>query len=312
MTTGSAGQFFVGVDAGGSHTEAVVADELLTIRSRTRGPAGVVRAGLVQAAARAIVGTVRQALTEAGITGVPHALVVGAAGTGRDQDRRALADALTEAHVAGRVEVTTDAAVALESVFPKAAGILLIAGSGSIAYARDPSGVVWRVGGLGWQLGDEGSGYWLGRAALGAVGKAADGRGPATALAGAVAREVGADSLDALVHWSGTASPGAVAALARVTQETAREGDQVAQGLARATAAELVLHVLALLQRFPAAAVVPYALAGGILTPGFPVRAAVTELLADQGARLSLVTQEVDPPRGALALAARLPATTSP
>jgi N-acetylglucosamine kinase-like BadF-type ATPase len=312
MTTGSAGEFFVGVDAGGSHTEAVVADELLTIRSRARGPAGAVRVGLISAAARAIVGTVRQALTEAGVTGLPRALVVGAAGTGRDQDRHALADALSEAHVARRVEVTTDAAVALESVFPKAAGILLIAGSGSIAYARDPSGVLWRAGGLGWQLGDEGGGYWLGRAALGAVGKAADGRGPATALGGAVAREVGADSLDSLVHWSGAASPGAVAALARVTQETAREGDQVATALVRAAAVELVAHLLTLLQRFPAEAVVPYALAGGILTPGFPVREALATLLAEQAARLSLVTREVDPPRGAVALAARLPATTSP
>lgn len=311
MTTPSATEFLVGVDAGGSHTEAVVADELLTIRARVRGPAGAVGAGRAPAAARAIVATVRQALTEAGVTGLPRALVVGAAGTGRDQERHALSDALVEAHVAHRVEVTTDAAVALESVFRQSAGILLIAGSGSIAYARDPSGVVWRAGGLGWQLGDEGSGYYLGRLALTAVGKAADGRGPATALSAAVARHVGADSLDALVHWSGSATPGAVAALAQVTQQVARDGDAVALSLVRAAAEELVLHLLALLQRFPTEAVVPFALAGGIFTPGFPVRDAVLASIAERAARLALVAQDVDPPRGALALAARLPVTKS-
>jgi N-acetylglucosamine kinase-like BadF-type ATPase len=304
-------EFLVGVDAGGSHTEAVVADELLTIRARVRGPAGVVRPGGLPAAARAIVGTVRQALTEAGVTGLPRALVVGAAGAGREQERRALGDALLEAHVAHRVEVTTDAAVALESVFRHAPGILLIAGSGSIAYARDPSGVVWRAGGLGWQFGDEGSGYALGRAALSAIGKASDGRGPATALSAAVARHLGADSLDALVHWSGAAPPGAVAALAKVAQEVAQDGDQVAQALVGVAAEQLALHVLALLQRFPADAVVPFALAGGILTSGFPVRDALLATLSERVPRLSLVSQEVDPPRGALALAARLGATRS-
>jgi len=304
-------EFLVGVDAGGSHTEAVVADALLTIRARVRGAAGAVRPGGLPAAARAIVGTVRQALTEAGITGLPGALVVGAAGAGREQERRALGDALAEAHVAHRVEVTTDAAIALESVFRQAAGILLIAGSGSIAYARDPSGVVWRAGGLGWQLGDEGSGYYLGRAVLAAVGKAADGRGPATALAAAVSRHVGADSLDGLVHWSSAASPGAVAALAKIAQQAARGGDRVAQTLVEAAAAELAQHVLALLQRFPTETVVPIALAGGILTPGFPVRDALVAALAERAPRLSVVSQEVDPPRGALALAAHLAATGS-
>jgi N-acetylglucosamine kinase-like BadF-type ATPase len=311
MTTAAPSEFLVGVDAGGSHTEVVVADEQLIIRARVRGPAGAVRPGSLPTAARAIVATVRQALGEAGVTGVPRALVVGAAGTGRAQERRALGDALLEAHVAHRVEVTTDAAIALESVFHQAPGILLVAGSGSIAYARDPSGVVWRAGGLGWQMGDEGSGYALGRAALGTVGRAADGRGSATELSAALARYTNAPSLDDLVQWAGAASPGAVAALAKLVQEAAQDGDRVAQELVAAAAEELALHVLVLLQRFPAEAAVPFALAGGILTPGFPVREALLARMADHAPRLSLVSQGVDPPRGALALAARLPATES-
>jgi glucosamine kinase len=235
--------------------------------------------------------------------------VVGAAGAGREQERRALGDALAEAHVAQQVQVTTDAAIALESVFRETAGILLIAGSGSIAYARDPSGVVWRAGGLGWQLGDEGSGYALGRAALAVVGKAADGRGPATSLSAAVTQHAHVQSLEDLVHWSGAASPGAVAALARVAQEAAQQGDAVAKGLVATAAQELALHILVLLQRFPVEAAVPFALAGGILTPGYPVRDALLGMLAERAPRLSLVAQEVDPARGALALAARLAAT---
>jgi N-acetylglucosamine kinase-like BadF-type ATPase len=296
----------VGVDGGGSHTEVAVADQTLTIRARARGPGSAIGPGRVAAGARAIVGTVRQALQQAGVTDVPDVLVAGVAGVGRDEERLALLQALRDAGLARRIEVTTDAAIALESVFHQTPGILLNAGSGSIAYGRDPTGVVWRAGGLGWQLGDEGSGYALGRAALGVVGRAADGRGPSTVLARTVPARVGADSLDALVRWAGAASPGDVAGLAQAVQEAARDGDPPAQALVREAAAALADHVLVLVRRFPDGMPVSLALAGGILSAGWPVRQALEALLAERAPQVSVMTQPVDPPRGALAMAARL------
>jgi N-acetylglucosamine kinase-like BadF-type ATPase len=296
----------VGVDGGGSHTEVAVADQSLTIRARARGPGSAIGPGRVTPGARAIVATVRQALEQAGTSDVPDALVAGVAGVGRDDERLALEQALLGAGLARRIEITTDAAIALESVFHQTPGILLNAGSGSIAYARDPAGVVWRAGGLGWQLGDEGSGYALGRAALGAVGRAADGRGPTTVLSRTIPLRAGADSLDALVRWAGTAGPADVAALAQAVQEAAREGDAPARALVQEASDALAQHVLALLRRFPGGAAVPLGLVGGILTDGWPVRDALVAILAAQAPNVTVIAQPVDPARGALAMAARL------
>lgn len=296
----------IGVDAGGSHTEAVIADRRLTELARASGPPGAVRPGHASAAAYAIAFTVREALARAGVTGPAAALVAGAAGTGRSTEREQLERALEGHKLARRVEVTTDAAIALESAFHTAPGIVLVAGSGSIAYARDAAGVVWRVGGLGWQMGDEGSGYAIGRAALSAVGKGADGRGPATALAQTIAAQAGTTSLDDLVTWTDAADRRAVASLARLVCEAADAGDAVARTIIDDAARELCAHVRALLQRCDDDAPVRVAFAGRLIAAGTALHRAVLECLARDVPRAEPAEAPVDPPLGALALAARL------
>ena len=81
-----------------------------------------------------------------------------------------------------RVLVVNDALVALEAGAPGEPGVVIISGTGSIAYGRNAAGEAARSGGWGYVLGDEGSGYWIGRAALRAVLREADERGPKTAL----------------------------------------------------------------------------------------------------------------------------------
>src|SRR5256885_14670362 len=74
---------------------------------------------------------------------------------------RSLAAALVAAGIARAARVLADAEVALATAFRSAPGIIINAGTGSIAYARDDAGRLHRCGGYGWQLGDEGGGYWL-------------------------------------------------------------------------------------------------------------------------------------------------------
>ena len=112
-------------------------------------------------------------------------MVVGAAGVGRDEERKALHAALRAEGIAATVHITTDIEIALEAAYGKGPGIVLLAGTGSFAIARLADGSLKRQGGYGWQMGDEGSGYALGRSALTAVGRAFDGRGPATGLSAA-------------------------------------------------------------------------------------------------------------------------------
>ena len=106
--------------------------------------------------------------------------MVGAAGAGREPEREELRKALRGENLAPTVVVTTDIEIALAAAFTDGPGIVVSAGTGSVAVGRDQAGKRHRIGGYGWQMGDEGSGYAIGRAALGAVSRAVDARSPKT------------------------------------------------------------------------------------------------------------------------------------
>src|SRR2546428_12668936 len=132
--------------------------------------------GAAQAAA-VLAETARRAGAQVGLDLPVERAVVGAAGAGRAQEQAELEAALLEAGVARRVRVLADGEVALATAFSTGPGILVNAGTGSIAYARDPAGELHRAGGYGWQLGDEGGGYWLGGRAPGVAARSHHGRG---------------------------------------------------------------------------------------------------------------------------------------
>ena len=296
----------VGVDAGGSRTTAFVSGADLAVLARATGAAGAIAPGTVAQPAAAILATIRSALAQAPADEIAG-LVVGAAGAGREPERTDLERALAQARVAERVRVTTDSEIALVAAFGDGPGILLLAGTGSGACARLPDGTTQRSGGHGWQFGDEGSGYALARAALAAVAWAPAGRGPATALATAMALAAGVhDDAHELLAWARTAPRSRVADLARVVQDLADQGDAVAQESVQQAARDLVAHVRALMPRIPGGDPVRVALAGGLLRGEQPVRRAVTRLLAAELPRAYLDETLVEPARGALVLASRL------
>jgi N-acetylglucosamine kinase-like BadF-type ATPase len=293
-----------GADAGASRTTAFVADGALKLLGRASGGAGAIGQGATQDSADAILDTVRRALTDAGANRAA-ALVVGAAGAGREPERTGLEGALRAAALADHVRVTTDGEIALVAAFGEGPGILLLAGTGSGACARLPSGDIRRTGGHGWQFGDEGSGYALARSALAAVARASDGRGPGTALMDALTQAARLDTVDALLRWARGAPRAAVAEMAAAVQRTALNGDPVARQLVEDAARDLVAHVGPLRSHFPAGRSVPVSMAGGLVGAGTLMRQAVTRnLRRDPG--LTLLDDPVAPPLGALQLARRL------
>ncbi len=295
-----------GVDAGGSHTECVVSSRSMTSLIRRTGPAAAVRPDNIETAASHIVDTLNETLQAAGKHGV-DALAVGAAGVGRPEERAALTTAL-EQRIGGetRFTVVTDGEIALEDAFPSGApGILVLAGTGSVAFARDPRGNLCRSGGLGPALGDEGSGYALGRAALGAVTRAADNRGAATSLTEAIQSFTNTLTLDELVRWAHLADRETVASLALPVCRVADEGDSVARALVSEAALELARLAEALAHRFDEPEIT-VALAGSVLASGSPVRSALYEQLQTLVPRAVVTSRAVDPVRGALSLAATL------
>jgi len=296
----------VGVDAGASHTTAAVADANGTVLVRAEGAPGAVRPGDADGAAARIVDTCRDALVKAERPVRGDVLVVGAAGTGREEERLALQAALEGTRLFARVRVTHDGVIALQSAFGDGAGIVLLAGTGSIAWGRLPGGETVRAGGLGPALGDHGSGHDLGRAALRAAGLALDGMGPRTALADRLLRRLHLAGVDDLVAWTVSASVATIAALAPDVLTLAEEGDAVAAGLADAAADALARHVATVAARFPGGHAVPVALGGGLLTRSEAYRKRVVARILVEVAAARVRPATVDAVLGAIHLARSL------
>ena len=296
----------LGADAGGSHSTVVIGTADLTILGRADGPGSAMKPGGAAASAVVLAETARRAASQAGIHLPVGRAVVGAAGAGRAQEQRELEAALVQTGLAQRVRVMADAEIALSTAFADGTGIIVSAGTGSIAYARDPAGQLHRAGGYGWQLGDEGGGYWLGRRALDVAARAQDGRGEGSTLLARLLGPLGLQTFDDLVRWTATATPAQVAALAPHVLNAAREGEVVAQRAVEDAARELVALELTLERYYPGTAPVPVAIAGGLLLAQSPLAAAFRARLAEQSQRARIVSNRVDTPVGALKLAAEM------
>lgn len=296
-------RILVGADVGGSKTAVVVCqgDRIL---ARAEGPGAAVRPERTLAAAATISDVIRRALGLAGQLRC-DVLVVGAAGAGRETEQEELRQALRGEGFASQIVVTTDIAVALEAAFGQAPGIVVTSGTGSIAVARNGTGRVYRCGGYGWQMGDEGSGYAIGRGALGAVSRAADERSPKTDLTAAILAATRCENFDGLVRWASKASTTEVAQLAPMVLDVAAQGDTVAQGIADYAARELIQLVLHLAPFFEPGVPIAVATTGGLLTPGRPLHATLKTRL-EEDPRIRVRTEPVDPPMGAVKLAERV------
>jgi N-acetylglucosamine kinase-like BadF-type ATPase len=296
----------LGADAGGSHSTVVVGLADGRLLGRADGPGASMRPGSATTSAAVLAETARRAAAQAMLALPVDRAVVGAAGAGRPPEQAELEAALREAGLARRVRVLADAEVALSTAFGRGPGIIVNAGTGSIAYARDPHGMLHRAGGYGWQLGDEGGGYWLGRRALEAAARAQDGRGEGSTLLARLLAGLGLQHFDDLVRWTATATPAQVAALAPHVLNAAREGEAVARRALDDAAGELVELVAALERHFPGSGPVPVALAGGLLLVQSPLTHAFRQRLATQLKRARLVPTQIDAALGALKLAAEL------
>jgi glucosamine kinase len=301
-------RLLIAVDGGGTLTRVAVADEAGSEFASAEGPGSAVQPDDIAHSAKVISETIQLALRGA-TTPVSRAalLFVGVAGAGRTHVADALADLLQRAELADEVMVDSDAAIAMHDAFGAGPGILLTAGTGSVAFGRGPAGAFARAGGWGHVCGDEGGAYWLGRRALSAVTAAADGREPETALSGAILTAVEANTPEDLIGWAAAADVAAIASLAQVVLRTAAAGDLRADALVTLAAEELVLHVRTLARQLfgDERAASSVALSGGLLSRGSFLRERVEVRLRSGVPGAVLNQEEVQPLRGAMKLARR-------
>ncbi len=183
MNTSIMDPVVLGIDAGGSKTRALVASpDGQVIGSGEAGPANYQSTG--QAAAfQALAQAVGQALETARIDIQQVAsLCLGAAGIDRPEDFAVFQGWAVQAFPRARLHLANDAQIVLAAGTPEGWGLVIISGTGSIAYGRTAQGAIARAGGWGYLLGDEGSGYSIGLQALQAVMRAQDGRDGQTGL----------------------------------------------------------------------------------------------------------------------------------
>jgi N-acetylglucosamine kinase len=242
----------VGVDAGGTSTAAAMSVDGSFVRDALAGPGNATTGGA--GAVETIVAVVGEVLAGA----VPESICVGAAGAGRASVAGPIGAALLAAYPGAHITIDDDARIALRAAIPDGHGAVLIAGTGSVAYAEHGDTIA-RVGGLGFLAGDEGSAFWIGFQAIKLYGRVLDGRATRDETTDLVARVLGAPDRDAYLDalYNAPLVPASIAALAPSIIAFAGKGNRAATRIVQAAATELgdlvkaALRGVALLERSP-------------------------------------------------------------
>jgi N-acetylglucosamine kinase-like BadF-type ATPase len=298
-------RYVIGIDAGGTKTTGILADETgKELREARAGGANLRAHGEL-----GVEKSLYQVIDALDAPGPPHeiaALCLGIAGVGNDAERGVVRELLRRLGIRRAVRIVNDAVIALVAGAPEGVGVVLISGTGSIAWGMDAAGKSARSGGWGHLLGDEGSAFWLGHAAVRQGIRAADGRGPATTLYDRIRQRLGVAGTPDLVDWfyDQELSRTRVAELAGVVEEAANDGDSSAEELLDQAAGHLVRAARSVVSQLEFPAAFPLVLSGGAFR-------ACPSLVARIEARLHLpaarvVKLEVGPASGAVRLALRM------
>jgi N-acetylglucosamine kinase-like BadF-type ATPase len=253
----------VGIDGGGSKTLVAMADLTGQVTTLTRGKAtspleSATWSQKLADQTRAFAGRTDLVAVAAALPAYGEVEAVSAA-----QER-----VIAELFGAVPQRVLNDVDAANIGAFAGGSGILILAGTGSMAWARDEAGASHRTGGWGEVVGDEGSGYWIGRQVLGAVSKSIDGRTGPTSLVAGVFGLLGLDPADQVNELEGWASRLSeprtqIAALAPVALAHAEQGDTAARAIVDAAVDELASHVR-MLERKLSTPAMAWSYAGGL------------------------------------------------
>lgn len=294
----------LGIDAGGTKTVCLLADGDGRVLAEARGGGANLQAVGELQVEKVLHQVMEEAIGDRDVR--PAAICLGIAGVDRPQDAEAVRGIMRRLGFKTRTLVVNDALVALTAGAEEGPGVVIIAGTGSIAYGRNGAGGAARAGGWGYLLGDEGSGFWIGRSALSAIVRQADGRGPATRLTTLVLEKLHLSNPGELIHevYYRDLHRHSVAALASLVQRAADEGDAVAADILQRASGELVAAAASVTSRLEMRGdAFPTFLAGGIFKVVPWLIADVTSRLSEVAPRSRVLLLEAEPAVGAVRLA---------
>lgn len=293
---------FLGIDGGGTKTTCVVGDEKNLLGTGTSGGSNVVRLGEAQARA-SLQAAILKACDAAKVEPARvERTCIGVAGASVPEVREAIRRFITEV-VPGEVIVVGDNEVALEAAFGGSPGVIVASGTGSIAYGRNEQGKAARAGGHGFAISDEGSGHWIGRAAIAAAMRAFD-REQETQLHCYIEDALQVRGREQVVKAANTTPPPDFARLFPLVVQAAESGDTVAADVLKRAGAELAgLAVIVIQKLWPGQTNVRVGMVGGVFQNSTAVRQEFFNALRKNYPQLNVSFSVANPVIGALSLA---------
>lgn len=298
---------YVGIDGGGSKTSWVaVFDDGRLGGNGVLGPSNLHSVG--QAGMTAVLKAIAEKIREA--THVQTFdwvnICLGLSGIDRFQERTVVEGALKELGIK-RYRLETDASIALAGATAGEPGVVVIAGTGSLAYGVAAAGRKAKAGGWGYLLGDEGSGYYIGRLAISAALKAHDWRGPKSRLTELLLKHFALERVEAmyqLAYHRGLTRV-EVAAVTRAVVQAALEGDIVSQLILDDAGNELAISAAAVRAQLGLKSTDPgiVATVGGVFEKSARVRETFVSRLAERCPGAKVIWPEFQPAVGAISLA---------
>ncbi|MEK6649928.1 MAG: BadF/BadG/BcrA/BcrD ATPase family protein [Bacteroidota bacterium] len=306
----------IGLDGGGTKTAAEFSNAGgVTLATATGGPSNFQVIG-VEVAARTILDLVETCSHTVGCSvDRLDSVVAGLTGAGRPGDQARmkegiLAEAVRRRLPLTRVRVESDARIALEGAMGGKPGVIVIAGTGSIVFGKDARGTVHRAGGWGRIIGDEGSGYALGRELFRAVAASMDGRSPRTILPALLKSSAGFGTQEAVITALYRENFD-VASVAPLVTKAAERGDRVARRILSDAAEEIVDVIAAVVRKVRGRTrqSVPVAFIGSVLSSPNPYSRRVRALLRASLPGVIVRPPQAPPVHGAVLMALADPST---
>ncbi|MEK6757059.1 MAG: BadF/BadG/BcrA/BcrD ATPase family protein [Bacteroidota bacterium] len=307
-------QFVIGIDGGGTKTAALLSDlNGNVLVEETGGPSNFQIIG-VQKASEVIVSLVKKCCEEIGCSPSEIlTIVAGLTGAGREGDKErmklaVLEEARKQKTAISNVIIESDGRIALEGAFRGKPGIILIAGTGSFALAKDHKGGIHRAGGWGRILGDEGSGYVIGRDGLNAVTKHLDGRGKETLLTRLIAERLGLGNQEAIITAVYRENFD-IARVAPLVIEAAEAKDTEAARILNKHTFELFEHVRTLVNKIEEStrmrAKIPLSFIGSVIGAESVYKKILQHKIVFSLPQVTVVAPQASPAFGAVLLAAQ-------
>jgi len=300
----------LGIDGGGTGTVALLADAGTgAILGRGEGGPSNIQGVGVEAALQSLDAAIDRAFASANRPRCTVAAVcLGLAGIDRQEGLEIIRGWAARVALADNVLVANDATLLLAAGTADGWGLAVIAGTGSIAFVKTPTGELGRCGGWGYLIGDEGSAYRIAVQGLRAACRAFDGIGTATSLTTGFVEAMNLNEPPDFIPavYRGTWDRAAIAGLAPLVLEAAERGDFIAGQIVREEATELARTAAGAVRANALPTTnLPVALAGGVITLNENYRRLFLEALAECGIAPASVELVTDPALGAVVLARR-------